>query len=154
MSCSCPTASWWPSAAARGSSRPADSNFTGGDQRLKQVELLRPGLDTAWRLGPAQQKWRAYHSTALLLPDGRVLSAGDDYWHLGDDPRPQGGDPMDVGEIYSPPYLFDGDELAPRPTIEDAPAEVPYGAPFGDQGTRSRRARCSWRPRRRRTART
>ena len=38
---------------------------------------------------------------------------------------------MDVGEIYSPPYLFDGDQLAPRPLIEDAPVAVPYGAPFG-----------------------
>jgi hypothetical protein len=38
---------------------------------------------------------------------------------------------MDVGEIYSPPYLFDGDQLAPRPLIEDAPTAVPYGAPFG-----------------------
>ena len=44
--------------------------------------------------------------------------------------RPQGGSPMDVGEIYSPPYLFDGDQLAPRPLIEDAPVAVPYGAPF------------------------
>ena len=108
-----------------------DVNFTGGDERLKQVELLRPGLDAAWTLGPPQRKWRAYHSTALLLPDGRVLSAGDDYWHLGDAARPQGGSPMDVGEIYSPPYLFDGDQLAPRPLIEDAPVAVPYGAPFG-----------------------
>ena len=38
---------------------------------------------------------------------------------------------MDVGEIYSPPYLFDGDQLAPRPLIEDARSAVPYGAPFG-----------------------
>ncbi len=107
-----------------------DVNYTGGDERLKQVELLRPGIDTAWTLGPPQRKWRAYHSTALLLPDGRVLSAGDDYWHLGTQARPQGGSPMDVGEIYSPPYLFDGDQLAPRPLIEDAPVAVPYGAPF------------------------
>jgi hypothetical protein len=118
----------------------ADVNFTGGDQRLKQVELLRPGIDDAWRLGPAQQKWRAYHSTALLLPDGRVLSAGDDYWHLGDEPHPEGGDPMDVGEIYSPPYLFDGDELAVRPAIEDAPAELPYGAAFGIEAPGASRA--------------
>jgi hypothetical protein len=108
-----------------------DVNYTGGDERLKQVELLRPGIDTAWTLGPPQRKWRAYHSTALLLPDGRVLSAGDDYWHLGTQARPEGGEPMDVGEVYSPPYLFDGDKLAPRPLIEDGPVAVPYGAPFG-----------------------
>jgi hypothetical protein len=116
------------------------SNWTDDDQRLKQVELLRPGVDTQWRLGPAQQKWRAYHSTALLLPDGRVLSAGDDYWHLGDQRRPEGGNPMDVGEIYSPPYLFDGDQPAVRPTIQDAPAQLPYGVGFGVAATRAARA--------------
>ena len=47
---------------------------------------------------------------------------------------------MDVGEIYSPPYLFDGDELAVRPAIEDAPAELPYGAPFGIEAPGAARA--------------
>ena len=108
-----------------------DVNWTAGNQELKRVELLRPGLDDQWTLGPAQRKWRAYHSTALLLPDGRVLSAGDDYWALGDVKRQHAATPMDVGEIYSPPYLFDGDQLAPRPRIDDAPTAVPYGAPFG-----------------------
>lgn len=116
------------------------SNWTDADQRLKQVELLRPGVDTHWRLGPAQQKWRAYHSTALLLPDGRVLSAGDDYWHRGDQRRPEGGTPMDIGEIYSPPYLFDGDQPAVRPTINDAPTEVHYGASFAIAASRAARA--------------
>jgi hypothetical protein len=106
------------------------------DQDLKRVELLKPGVDKAWTLGPMQQKFRAYHSTAILLPDGRVLSAGDDYWYLNDEERPQGpadgsGESMDVGEIYSPPYLFQGNQLAPRPVIDDAPAAVPYGAGFG-----------------------
>ena len=104
--------------------------------------------------GPAQQKWRAYHSTALLLPDGRVLSAGDDYWHLGDEPRPEGGDPMDVGEIYSPPYLFDGDELAAAADDRGRARGGALRRAVRDQGAAERRARCSWRPRRRRTART
>src|SRR5206468_8141724 len=42
---------------------------------------------------------RRYHSTAVLLPDARVLAAGGDY--------------QPSGEIYSPPYLFRG----PRPEI-------------------------------------
>ena len=106
------------------------ANWTAGDQDRKRVELLGPA-QTAWRLGPAQRKWRAYHSVALLLADGRVLSAGDDYWGLGDTPRPEGGDPMDIAEIYSPPYLFDGDAPAARPVIDSAPAAVPYGGSFG-----------------------
>ncbi len=103
--------------------------YTGRDQELKRVELLRPGTDTAWRLGPAQAKWRTYHSTAVLLPDGRVLSAGDDYWDVGDVPDPWAatGATVDEAEIYSPPYLFDGDGPAPRPAIGAAPANAPYG---------------------------
>ena len=61
---------------------------------------------------------RGYHSTALLLPDGRVLSAGDD----GDSEQ----DAIDKVEIFSPPYLFKG----PRPTITSAPAVVNYASPF------------------------
>ena len=44
-----------------------------------QIELYDPKHpENGWVLGPAQQIDRAYHSTAVLLPDGRVLSAGDD----------------------------------------------------------------------------
>lgn len=103
----------------------AGQNYTAGSQALKQVELLRPGLDTAWRLGPAQQKWRAYHSTAVLLPDARVLSAGDDYWAINDAPDPE--NPTDVGEIYTPPYLFDGDRLL-RPDERPAITSLRSGA--------------------------
>jgi hypothetical protein len=50
------------------------------------------------------QNARLYHSTALLLPDGRVISAGSG--------RP--GTEQRNAEIYSPPYLFNG----ARPTID------------------------------------
>ncbi len=84
-------------------------------------------------MGPAQAKWRTYHSTALLLPDGRVLSAGDDYWDVGDlpDPWADDGQPADEAEIYSPPYLFDGNDPAPRPAIGSAPAAIRYGDELG-----------------------
>jgi Domain of unknown function (DUF1929) len=84
------------------------------DQR--QIELWEPGRPS-WRLGPAQIETRSYHSTAMLLPDGRVLSAGDNFY---------GGKLLDTGEYYEPAYLHKG----PRPTIGSAPAAVPYGAGF------------------------
>jgi hypothetical protein len=65
------------------------------------------GLFTAMALSTV---YRGYHSTALLLPDGRVLSAGGNT-----------GGPS--AEIYSPPYLFKG----PRPTIGSVPATIGYG---------------------------
>jgi hypothetical protein len=99
------------------------------DQRLRQPELYRPGRDTAWRLGPPQRKWRGYHSTALLLPDGRVLSAGDDYWSPTNAPDPTVG--RDLAEIYRPPYLFaKGGGVALRPRITSAPATLRVGGTF------------------------
>ena len=134
---------------------PPLNSYTGGVQELKRIELLRPGAD-AWRLGPPQRKWRTYHSSALLLPDGRVLSAGDDYWDLADQPDPyirQGptaGKPLDEAEIYEPPYLFDGDARAPRPAIVGGPDHRRAGATTS--ACRSARppagppaAPCSWR---------
>ena len=80
------------------------------------VELYDPSTRT-WRVGAAQAEGRVYHSTAVLLPDGRVVSAGDDT---------NGGYNVDTAEIYSPPYLFKG----ARPAITAAPASVGYGQSF------------------------
>ncbi len=104
-----------------------DANNGGGyvtyaDGRARQVELYDPASNS-WQLGPAQQEDRAYHSTAVLLPDGRVFSAGDDLHPL----EPDGRDSQtDNGEIYSPPYLFNG----PRPVIGSAPQAVNWGDAF------------------------
>jgi hypothetical protein len=123
-------------ARSTGGPPPPNNSYTGGAQDLKRIELLGPGAG-AWRLGPAQRKWRTYHSSALLLPDGRVLSAGDDYWDLHDQPDPylrQGptaGKPLDEAEIYEPPYLFDGGARAPRPAIVGGPATASWGDDVG-----------------------
>jgi hypothetical protein len=77
---------------------------------------------------PATEKWsemageshyRGYHSTALLLPDGRVLVGG------GGHPDSTVGAQLNF-EIYSPPYLFRG----PRPRVDAAPSQVAYGRAF------------------------
>ena len=62
---------------------------------------------------------RTYHSTALLLPDGRVFSGGGGLCGTCSVNHAD-------GEIYSPPYLFQG----PRPVIQGAPTVVGYNAPF------------------------
>jgi len=95
-----------------------------GVRPRRQVELFDPQTET-WQLGPAQYEDRAYHSTALLLPDGRVWSAGDDYHPHGGSTHagyPKG----DTGEIYSPPYLFKGE----RPKLTRAPRAVTWAESF------------------------
>lgn len=78
-------------------------------------ELYNPATGI-WTEMPSQVGHRGYHSTALLLPDGRVLSAGSD----SSTPWQQ------TLEIYSPPYLFQG----ARPVISSAPTSIPYSSNF------------------------
>ena len=92
-----------------------------GDPEQRQVELWNP-LTGNWTLGPSQAETRAYHSTALLLPDGRVISAGDD---VNGAPGVD-GTKTDTAEIYEPPYLFKGS----RPTISSAPPMERVGDSF------------------------
>ena len=111
----------------------------GGDLRLSgpehlPAEVWDPATNT-WRLGPAQAYKRAYHSTAVLLPDGRVISAGDDRDNRGDEfgpvgTRPPNKDPdrrADIAEIYEPAYLF---KPGPRPAITAAPEGIRWDESF------------------------
>jgi hypothetical protein len=86
----------------------------------RQIELWDPATGD-WQLGPAQTESRAYHSTALLLPDGRVMSAGDEFNGDGSTEH------ADTAETYKPPYLFRG----PRPTITSNLTDIKVGAAFG-----------------------
>ena len=89
---------------------------------------------------------RGLHGTATLMPDGTVFFAGENREALirPDDPRfplttsyagslPR-GDPdvgVPVGQIFSPPYLFQkGGAPALRPVISDAPRDIQYRGSF------------------------
>jgi hypothetical protein len=87
------------------------------------AELWNPATGQ-WKTLAAMQVTRQYHSTALLLPDGRVLSAGGGICGTCD----QVGYLAKNAEIFSPPYLFQADgSLAPRPVIDSAPSTIGYG---------------------------
>lgn len=86
-----------------------------GDDSAGKVlygEIWHPAANTWTRTAP-YVTYRGYHSTAELLPDGRVLSGG--------------GNGMNNAEVYSPPYLF---KEGARPTISSAPKSVTYGQTF------------------------
>ena len=68
----------------------------------------------SWVLGAAARVPRLYHSIAVLLPDGTVITAGS---------NPARGDEDYRLERYHPPYLFRG----ARPVIDAAPDTVHYG---------------------------
>lgn len=85
-----------------------------------QAEIYDPVLDT-WTSVATMNANRMYHSTALLMPDGRVWTgAGYD---------PDGDRNNKNMEFYKPPYFFNG----PRPTItavtnDDGPdGQMSYG---------------------------
>ena len=111
------------------------------------AELWDPGTGLWSTLAPMAVT-RQYHSTALLLPDGRVLSSGGGI--CGD--CENAGYLAKNAEVFSPPYLFDSDgsgDLAARPRITSAPAGVGFGEAFrvaspdvaGDREARPRPAR-------------
>ena len=85
--------------------RQSSSDGTTSDDAVLPAEIWNPDTET-WTTVAPLANGRLYHSTALLLPDGRVLMAGGGA-------LPGRATDQRNAEIYSPPYLFKG----PRPTI-------------------------------------
>lgn len=90
--------------------------------RLPEVVESLGGQAVPWAWCHPQVAARQYHSTAGLLRDGRVFSAGganaltDEFPDLSDHSV----------EIYKPPYFFQG----PRPVIDATTLQDPYtGSP-------------------------
>ncbi len=105
-------------------------------------DVLAPGssvaVHSAEQYNPFKREWlevadhtrdRDYHSTAVLLPDMRVLLGG----HAPSPGEAEGAgevfssrDPDPSFEVYSPRYLFRG----PRPVITGAQAGIAWGEKF------------------------
>ena len=101
--------------ATGGTSVAGFSDRAGG---VRAAEVWNPATET-WNLLASSEVIRVYHSTTLLLPDGRVLHTGS-----GDG----AGLPRELNaEIFSPPYLF---VPGVRPLILEAPGSVTYGQSF------------------------
>ncbi len=98
------------------------SRFYSPDAPTRTPELWDSATGQFSLLNPMRRD-RQYHSIALLLTDGRVLSAGGgicgDCYRLGYEEK--------NAEIYTPPYLYASDAtLAPRPALQNVPESANY----------------------------
>ena len=80
------------------------------------AEIYNPNTQTTKEMSNAYFR-RNYHATSLLLPDGRILTAGGDVWNA---------------EIFYPPYLFTKNinnktVLAKRPQIVNLDKNIKRG---------------------------
>jgi hypothetical protein len=110
-----------------------------------RFQIYDPATETTTGLGRTTVS-RGLHGTATLLPDATVFFAGENREALvrpddpsfplttsyaGEVPR---GDPdmgVPVGQVFSPPYLFQrGGGRSSRPKIIHAPGQVSYGGRF------------------------
>lgn len=84
-----------------------------GNVATRTPEIYNPATNTWTKAATANVNNRLYHAVALLLPDGRVVTAGG---------NPDRGNEERRLEIYSPAYMQKS-----RPEIQSAPSTVSYG---------------------------
>ncbi|GAB1692400.1 galactose oxidase-like domain-containing protein [Krasilnikovia sp. M28-CT-15] len=91
---------------------------------LFNAQIYRPS-ENAFATAAESTVGRNYHSEAILLPDGRVVTLGSDplYDEAGKGP----GTFEKRIEVYSPPYLYQGE----RPAITGGPEQVQRGTTVG-----------------------
>ncbi len=86
------------------------AGFDNSSTPVLPAELWDPATEN-WTVLASLSVYRGYHSTAVLLPDGRVYS---------------GGGNAASSEVFSPPYLFKGT----APSITSIPSNVVGGQTF------------------------
>jgi len=95
--------------------------FTNESGVVYPAEVWNPATEQ-WSVLASMRVFRVYHSTAILLPDGRVLSAGS-----GDN---DASTSQHSAEVFTPPYLYSSyGTLAPRPTYSLSATVLGYGQP-------------------------
>jgi len=101
------------------------TGFNNQGAAVHAAELWNPTTES-WTTMASETHNRTYHSTAVLLPSGKVLSSGSG----------EGGGILFQNsefsaQLFSPPYLFKADgSLAPRPSITSVPGRISYGKTF------------------------
>lgn len=109
-----------------------DTVYAHGQPNLPVLSVERFDASTGtWSVLAEMEVPRMYHSTAVLLPDGRVLAGGHVPlpvpWKDVRDNVPSQEQIVETRfEIFDPPYLF----WDPRPEITSAPASATHGATF------------------------
>lgn len=100
---------------------------SGGTSADQPCWLYNPASGGSWSQLANLPTQRAYHSLALLLPSGEVLTSG----------TAGGGAHRNLIEIYRPPYMFNSDGSprsdTQRPQITlvpEYPAKIHHGATF------------------------
>ncbi|KAI9654639.1 MAG: hypothetical protein M1821_005846 [Bathelium mastoideum] len=111
-----------------GGTQGAGFNNLDAGKPVHAPELWNP-VTKQWSLMADESADRCYHAIALLLPDGRVLSAGGGEYSPNNDGWPNLiKDSLANAQLFSPPYLFKGKGV--RPTISSVPSEINYNQLF------------------------